>query len=172
VFSTGGRALDASCPHLRQVMIDLSFLEPVRELLKDQEFRDQIDETARIFFSNNAVTINLIPALIAGILASLLLLPLIGIPILDILGNSMASITGGGGGYGGGYGGGGGGGGATTGYGYVARAGDNTYYEQTIADLQEQVTSLQESEASLRNAVYYSNPVEGAQSSNNIGYSS
>merc|ERR550525_1701726 len=59
----------------------------------------------------------------------------------------------------------------STGYGYVAR-GVTTYYDQTIADLQQQVAALQESEANLRSSLYYNNPVEGAQTTNNVGYSS
>ena len=71
-----------------------------------------------------------------------------------------------GGGHGGGYS------APSTGYGYVAR-GDTTYYDQTIADLQQQVAALQESEANLRSSLYYNNPVgEGAQTTNNVGYSS
>lgn len=144
-------------------MINLSFLQPIIKLLQDETVREKIDETARIYFSSDLITINLLPALIILALASLLLLPLLGIPILDILGNSMASLTGGSGH----------GGGAGTGYGYVSRIGDESYYDQTIAELQHQVTSLQENEASLRSAVYYNSPVgEGAQDSNSIAYSS
>merc|ERR1712203_640490 len=50
---------------------------------------------------------------------------------------------------------------------------DTSYYDQTIADLQQQVAALQESEANLRNSLYYNNPVgDGAQATNNVGYSS
>merc|ERR1712203_380838 len=66
-----------------------------------------------------------IPALIIGSLGLLFLLPLLGIPILDILGGMMSDVVGGG--HGGGYS------APSTGYGYVAR-GDTTYYDQTIAD--------------------------------------
>lgn len=136
-------------------MVDLSFLEPIKELLKDDQVRGQIDETARIFFSNSGLTVNLIPALIVIPLALLLLLPLFGIPILDMLSSGMEAMIGG-------YG----------GHGYAfSRSSDTAYYDQTIAELQQQVASLQESEASLRSAVYYNSPAEaGAQATNQVGY--
>merc|ERR1712150_394642 len=93
-----------------------------------------------VFFSNSDLTINLIPALIVGALGLLFLLPLLGIPILDILGGMMSDVVGGG--HGNAYS------APSTGYGYVAR-GDTTYYDQTIADLQQQVAALQESEAKV-----------------------
>ena len=146
-------------------MMDLSFLDPIQELLKDPTVQEQIDHTARIFFSNGGLTINLIPALIALTLGALLLLPLLGIPILDLLADGMGAMASGYGatvssGYGGGHG-------------FFSRGDNSAYYDQTIADLQQQVTALQESEASLRSAVYYNAPVDsGAQVANSIGYSS
>ena len=149
-------------------MMDLSFLEPVYELVRDEEVRSKLEETGRIFFANSNLTINLIPALIIGLLGLLFLLPLLGIPILDILGDGMAAAVGGSS-YGApdaGYG------APSTGYGYVAR-GDTTYYDQTIADLQSQVEALQTSEANLRNSLYYSNPAgDAAQTTNNVAYTS
>jgi hypothetical protein len=136
--------------------MDLSFLKPIYELVQDEAVQKQLESTARIFFTNNSVTVNLIPALIALALASLFVLPLLGIPILDMLGDGMATVASG-------YG------APSSGYGYAAR-GDAAYYDQTIADLQEKVAALQESEATLRNAVYY-NPVDGTQAGGNIGYS-
>merc|ERR1712172_167490 len=82
-------------------MMDLSFLEPVYELVRDEEVRSKLEETGRIFFANSNLTINLIPALIIGLLGLLFLLPLLGIPILDILGGMMSDVVGGG--HGGGY---------------------------------------------------------------------
>merc|ERR1712018_144401 len=140
-----------------------NLLTPVFDLLQDEVVREKLEESARVFFSNYNLTINLIPALIIGALGLLFLLPLLGIPILDILGGMMSDVVGG---HGGGYS------APSTGYGYVAR-GDTSYYDQTIADLQQQVAALQESEANLRNSLYYNNPVgDGAQTTNNVGYSS
>merc|ERR1712027_219775 len=133
-----------------------NLLTPVFDMLQDEVVREKLEDSARVFFSNSNLTINLIPALIIGALGLLFLLPLLGIPILDVLG----------GGHGGGYS------APSTGYGYVAR-GDTTYYDQTIAHLQQQVAALQESEANLRNSLYYNNPVgDGAQATNNVGYGS
>ena len=145
-------------------MTDIAnLLTPIYDLLQDEVVREKVEESARVFFSNSNLTINLIPALIIGALGLLFLLPLLGIPILDILGGMMSDVVGG---HGGGYS------APSTGYGYVAR-GDTTYYDQTIADLQQQVAALQESEANLRSSLYYNNPVgEGAQATNNVGYSS
>merc|ERR1712027_153595 len=140
-----------------------NLLTPVFDMLQDEVVREKVEESARVFFSNSNLTINLIPALIIGALGLLFLLPLLGIPILDILGGMMSDVVGG---HGGGYS------APSTGYGYVAR-GDTSYYDQTIADLQQQVAALQESEANLRNSLYYNNPVgDGAQATNNVGYSS
>merc|ERR1711997_786513 len=140
-----------------------NLLTPVFDLLQDEVVREKLEDSARVFFSNSNLTINLIPALIIGALGLLFLLPLLGIPILDILGGMMSDVVGG---HGGGYS------APSTGYGYVAR-GDTSYYDQTIADLQQQVAALQESEANLRNSLYYNNPVgDGAQATNNVGYSS
>merc|ERR1712241_843706 len=148
-----------------RTMTDIAnLLTPIYDLLQDEVVREKVEESARVFFSNSNLTINLIPALIIGALGLLFLLPLLGIPILDILGGMMSDVVGGG--HGGGYS------APSTGYGYVAR-GDTTYYDQTIADLQQQVAALQESEANLRSSLYYNNPVgEGAQATNNEGYSS
>merc|ERR1712223_896841 len=145
-------------------MTDIAnLLTPIYDLLQDEVVREKVEESARVFFSNSNLTINLIPALIIRALGLLFLLPLLGIPILDILGGMMSDVVGG---HGGGYS------SPSTGYGYVAR-GDTSYYDQTIADLQQQVAALQESEANLRNSLYYNNPVgDGAQATNNVGYSS
>merc|ERR1712080_695003 len=138
-----------------RTMTDIAnLLTPIYDLLQDEVVREKVEESARVFFSNSNLTINLIPALIIGALGLLFLLPLLGIPILDILGGMMSDVVGG---HGGGYS------APSTGYGYVAR-GDTSYYDQTIADLQQQVAALQESEANLRNSLYYNNPVgDGAQ---------
>merc|ERR1711997_1045394 len=132
-----------------------NLLTPIYDLLQDEVVREKLEDSARVFFSNSNLTINLIPALIIGTLGLLFLLPLLG-----ILGGMMSDVVGGHA-----YS------APSTGYGYVAR-GDTTYYDQTIADLQQQVAALQESEANLRSSLYYNNPVEGAQTTNNVGYSS
>merc|ERR1711990_1247425 len=113
-----------------------NLLTPIYDLLQDEVVREKLEDSARVFFSNSNLTINLIPALIIGTLGILFLLPLLGIPILDILGGMMSDVVGGHA-----Y--------SAPSTGYGAR-GDTTYYDQTIADLQQQVAALQESEANLR----------------------
>lgn len=56
---------------------------------------EKLEETARVYFANSILTINLIPALLVGALLLFLLPPLLGFPILN-------GLLGGGGGGGGG----------------------------------------------------------------------
>merc|ERR1712066_1195468 len=84
-----------------RTMTDIAnLLTPIYDLLQDEVVREKVEESARVFFSNSNLTINLIPALIIGALGLLFLLPLLGIPILDILGGMMSEVVGG---HGGGY---------------------------------------------------------------------
>merc|ERR1712110_1107540 len=59
---------------------------------------EKLEETARVYFANSILTINLIPALLVGALLLFLLPPLLGFPILNGL------LGGGGGGGGASYG--------------------------------------------------------------------
>merc|ERR1711902_32688 len=112
----------------------------------------------------NTVTVNLIPSLIVLIIAAVVALPLLGVPIFSLLGDSLKGVGVGGGGYGApssGYG------APSTGYGAPSHGhgrSDIAFYEQSIADLQQQVANLQGS-------AYYP-ASEGAQDTNGIGYSS
>merc|ERR1719242_2824989 len=75
--------------------MDLAFLDPLRELLNNDEAVEKAESVVRGFFSNSNVTVNLIPAILAGLGALLFLLPLIGIPILDIIFGAMTgTLTG------------------------------------------------------------------------------
>lgn len=145
----------------------LSLLEPFINLIDNEGVKETVRETARIYYSGTDVTINFIPSIIIGLLGLLLLLPLLGI---KILGFGLGGDEAGDGGYGdptGGYG------EPSTGYGraYSQRSGDA--YEQTVADLQEQVDQLQESEQNLRNQIYYNHESAPAGvNTNQIGYTS
>jgi len=142
-------------------MVDMSILETLKTIIEDPKFQENVEETARIFFQGTNFTVNLIPALAIGLLGLLLLAPLLGIPLLDIFSSMSSSIVGGAGGYGA----------PATGYGQAYRRDSNEWYDQTIADLQSQVTQLQDSEQDLRSQLYYSNtntPAEGTASQ--IGY--
>jgi len=156
---------------LQQVNMGDAFalLEPFFGLIENAEVKEQVSETARIFFEGTGVTVSLIPSLIIGLLGLLGLLKLLGLPILASLG-----LGGGGseevdGGYGAptdGYA------EPSTGYGR-AYARSDEYFDQTVADLQAQISRLQESEQSLRAQVYYNAESNSAGvSTNQIGYTS
>ena len=52
-------------------MIFFLYLEPVVELLKDEFVQEKIDEVARLFYTNDTVTINLYWAAAAALLTLL-----------------------------------------------------------------------------------------------------
>merc|ERR1711997_846899 len=143
--------------------MDLAFLDPLRELLDNEE----AEAVVRGFFSNSNVTVNLIPAILAGLGALLFLLPLLGIPILDVLFGAMTGAsTGAGYGSSVSYGSGSTGAGyaaPSSGYGaYSARSGEGVELtpEQKalfpeLTDLRQQIENLQESEKSLREHIYF-----------------
>jgi len=56
-----------------------SFLAPLFELAQDDVVKEKAMEAAKQFFANSNITINLLPALIAGALLLLLGLPLIAL---------------------------------------------------------------------------------------------
>ena len=150
-------------------MVDTrNLLEPLINLIDNEDIKDTVHDTARIYYDGTGATVNLIPSLIIGLLALLGLLKLLGIPILA--GFGLGGDEGGEGGYGaptGGYG------EPATGYGraYASRSGEA--YEQTVSDLQAQVAQLQESELNLRNQIYYNtDSASPAVNSNQIGYTS
>merc|ERR1711997_416357 len=142
--------------------MDLAFLDPLRELLDNEE----AEAVVRGFFSNSNETVNLIPAILAVLGALLFLLPLLGIPILDVIFGAMTG-TSTAAGYGSNvsYGGSTGAGYAapSTGYGaYSARSGEGVELtpEQKalfpeLTDLRQQIENLQESEKSLREQIYF-----------------
>merc|ERR1712088_1062925 len=142
---------------------NLDFLMPLYELVQNEEVQRKMEETARLYWSpdvdDNTVTVNLIPSVIALIIAALIALPLLGVPIFSLLGDSLKGVGVGGGSYGA----------PSSGYGAPSHGhgrSDIAFYEQSIADLQQQVANLQGS-------TYYSSPVgDAAQDINGVGYSS
>merc|ERR1712117_1003148 len=132
-----------------------SILKPFMELIEDPDTRENVEETARIYFTGTGVPVNLIPSLIIGLLLLIGLLKLLGLPILASFG--LDGLTGGGdSGYGapsGGYG------TPSTGYGSPSSGYDayarGDYFDSTVADLQEQINQLVASNEALTNQVYY-----------------
>ena len=138
-----------------------SLIDTLKTIMDDPTMMERLEETARVFFSNDTVTVNLLPALAVLSLGLLLLAPLLGIPLLPLLSGLTGGSSSGSGGYGA----------PATGYGDAYSRADTPYYDQTVADLQAQVAALQDSELELRNQVYYNtaNTAAGA-TSNQIGY--
>merc|ERR1712029_261127 len=64
----------------------VSMLQPLYNLIEDQDTRDKVEETARLYFANTSgtgsVTVNLIPTVVIGLLLLIGLLKLLGLPIL------------------------------------------------------------------------------------------
>merc|ERR1719225_2323575 len=115
-------------------MVDaFTILQPFLNLIEEPELKERVEETARIYFTGQGTTVNLIPALIIGLLLLLGLLKLLGLPILSSFG-----LDGLAGGSDGGYGTSGG-----SGYGQAYARGD--YFDQSVADLQQQINQLTES---------------------------
>merc|ERR1712001_685571 len=67
-----------------------SFIGPLLELARDESVQSKVLDVARQFFSNSNITINLIPALIAGGLL-LLLLPLLFLAPADDAGSGYGA---------------------------------------------------------------------------------
>merc|ERR1712027_4242 len=66
-------------PPLCIMDINLDFLKPLYELVQNEEVQRKMEETARLYWSpdvdDNTVTVNLIPSVIALIIAALMALP-------------------------------------------------------------------------------------------------
>merc|ERR1712088_454844 len=61
------------------IVITMSFIAPLAELARNDLVQEKVMEAGRIFFSTSNVTINLLPALVAGALLLLLGLPLLAL---------------------------------------------------------------------------------------------
>merc|ERR1711997_200305 len=126
------------------IMVDaFTILQPFIDLIEEPGMKERGEETARIYFDGQGTTINLIPALIVGLLLLLGLLKLLGLPILASFGlDGLAGDSDGGYGTS-----------VSSGYGQAYARGD--YFDQSVADLQQQINQLTESTEALTNQVYY-----------------
>merc|ERR1719168_527883 len=59
--------------------MSLAIIEPLVSLMKDEFVQEQLGEVARLFYSNDSVTINLYAAAAAAVLFTLLLIPLLAL---------------------------------------------------------------------------------------------
>merc|ERR1712045_51655 len=122
--------------HQTDNMDTATILQPLFQL------REKVEDTARIYFQGDGTSVNLIPALIVGLLLLIGLLKLLGLPILASFGLDGGDADGGYGTTGG------------SGYGQAYARGDN-YFDQTVADLQQQINQLIDSNEALTNQIYY-----------------
>merc|ERR1719384_1783890 len=63
-----------------------TILQPLFQLIEKPELREKVEDTARIYFQGDGTSVNLIPALIIGLLLLIGLLKLLGLPILASFG--------------------------------------------------------------------------------------
>merc|ERR1712127_116969 len=66
-------------PENSTVMSAMSFIAPLLDLASNQEVQEKVTEAAKLFYTGDDVTINLIPGLIAGGLLLLLAIPLMSL---------------------------------------------------------------------------------------------
>merc|ERR1712088_1088197 len=78
----GSRELLWWPPPVRSPNMD-NLATSLMELWNTPGVAEKIEETARVYFANSILTINLIPALLVGALLLFLLPPLLGLPILN-----------------------------------------------------------------------------------------
>merc|ERR1712212_360161 len=90
----GTRELLWCPPPVRSPHMD-NLATSLMELWNTPGVAEKVEETARVYFANSILTINLIPALLVGALLLFLLPPLLGFPILNGL---LGGLGGGGGG--------------------------------------------------------------------------
>merc|ERR1712203_1240441 len=90
----GTRELLWCPPPVRSPNMD-NLATSLMELWNTPGVAEKVEETARVYFANSILTINLIPALLVGALLLFLLPPLLGFPLLNGL---LGGLGGGGGG--------------------------------------------------------------------------
>merc|ERR1712212_1349551 len=78
----GSRELLWCPPPVRSPNMD-NLATSLMELWNTPGVAEKVEETARVYFANSILTINLIPALLVGALLLFLLPPLLGFPILN-----------------------------------------------------------------------------------------
>jgi len=69
--------------------MSLSFIAPLLELAQNEKVQSKIEEAAKLFFSSDTVTINLVPVLVGLGLLCLLL-----VPLFTLLNHTVADTTG------------------------------------------------------------------------------
>merc|ERR1712119_11265 len=78
----GSRELLWCPPPVRSPNMD-NLATSLMELWNTPGVAEKVEETARVYFANSILTINLIPALLVGALLLFLLPPLLGFPLLN-----------------------------------------------------------------------------------------
>ena len=124
---------------LANINTNMAVVEGLLSLLDNEDFREPIERAARILYTGQGFTLNLIPGAIAGFLATLAAGAIFSVPLTQFF-NNMFSAAGSG-----------------SGYGYPSYQRNDEYYDQVVADLHSQVAELKEQEENLRSQIYYSN---------------
>merc|ERR1712018_251066 len=72
------------CPTpVQSPKMDTTLATSLMDLWNTPGVSEKLEETARVYFANSILTVNLIPALLVGALLLFLLPPLLGFPLLD-----------------------------------------------------------------------------------------
>ena len=117
----------------------MAVMEGLLSLLENDDFREPLDRAARILYTGQDFTLNLIPGAIVGFLATLAAGTIFSVPLTQFFNNMFSA------------------GGSGSGYGYPSYQRNDEYYDQVVADLHSQVAHLKEQEETLRSQIYYSN---------------
>ena len=120
-------------------IINMALVEGLRTLLENDDFREPLDRVARLLYTGQGFTLNLIPGAIAGFLATLAAGTIFSVPLTQLFSNMLSSA------------------GSGSGYGYPSYQRNDEYYDQVVADLHSQVAHLKDQEENLRSQIYYSN---------------
>merc|ERR1712110_44111 len=74
-----GSPITALSPVTTNTIMTMEAIEPIVDLLKDAYVQEKVEETAKLFYTNDTVTINLYWAAVAALLFFLLLIPLLAL---------------------------------------------------------------------------------------------
>ena len=92
---------------------NMAVVEGLLSLLENEDFREPIDRAARILYTGQGFTLNLIPGAIAGFLATLAAGAIFSVPLTQFVTNMFSAV-----------------GSSGSGYGYPSYQRNDEYYDQ------------------------------------------